>query len=80
MENSDKDAAATQPLPLGGQAAATDGVVVAGAAWPVTRVAPASASQKRVLGMLRGTIEIPDDFDSPLSADMLALFEGDSLG
>jgi hypothetical protein len=30
-----------------------------------------------VLGVLKGSLVIPDDFDAPLPDDVLALFEGE---
>lgn len=31
---------------------------------------------KRCLGLLKGKLQVPDDFDAPLSDDVLADFEG----
>jgi antitoxin (DNA-binding transcriptional repressor) of toxin-antitoxin stability system len=43
----------------------------------VARLVPlASARPARKLGMLKGKVSIPDDFDAPLPPSVLAAFEG----
>ena len=51
-------------------------VVIAKAGKPVARLVPIAAptKQKR-LGLLKGRIKVPDDFNAPLD-DVLAAFEG----
>ena len=39
-----------------------------------------TAPKKRVLGRLEGKIKIADDFDAPLSEDILSSFEGQLWG
>jgi prevent-host-death family protein len=57
--------------------AAGEEVVIARAGKPVARLVPLAPERpKRVLGMLRGQINIPDNFDDPLPDDVLALFYG----
>jgi len=59
------------------QVAAGEEVVIARAGKPVARLVPLAPERpKRVLGMLRGQINIPDNFDDPLPDDVLALFYG----
>jgi len=52
-------------------------VIIAKAGKPVARLIPITVSvkQKR-LGLLRGKIKIPGDFNAPLSDEVLATFEG----
>ncbi|MDP2827181.1 MAG: type II toxin-antitoxin system Phd/YefM family antitoxin [Sulfuricellaceae bacterium] len=57
--------------------AAGEEVIIAKAGKPVARlVALAKPAGRRELGLLAGKMVIPDDFDSPLSEEILALFEG----
>lgn len=57
--------------------AAGDEVVIAKSGRPVARlVALAKPPGKRELGILSGKMTVPDDFDAPLSNDLLAAFEG----
>lgn len=52
-------------------------VIIAKAGKPVARLVPVVASPRpKSLGLLRGRIEVPDDFDAPLSPEVLADFEG----
>lgn len=52
-------------------------VVIAKAGKPIARLVPLDAPpQKRRLGLLKGKLQIPDDFDAPLTEDDLAMFEG----
>lgn len=51
-------------------------VVIARAGTPVARLVPFEPPKKRVLGTMRGKLDISDDFDAPLPDDLLALFEG----
>lgn len=57
--------------------AAGEEVIIAKAGRPVARlVALAKPAGRRKLGILAGEMTIPDDFDAPLSDDILASFEG----
>jgi prevent-host-death family protein len=60
------------------QAAAGEEIVIARAGKPVARIVPLEAPKPpRMLGLLKGSLVIPDDFDAPLPDDVLALFEGE---
>lgn len=59
------------------EAAAGREIVIAKAGKPVARLVPlAAAPRTKRLGMLRGRISIPVDFDAPLPDDELRRFEG----
>lgn len=52
-------------------------IVIARAGKPAARLVPLSKPQtRRVLGLLKGTLMIPDDFDRPLPESVLRAFEG----
>ena len=51
-------------------------LTIAKAGRPVARLVPIAAPGKRPLGLDRGKVWIADDFDAPLSDDILADFEG----
>jgi prevent-host-death family protein len=54
-------------------------VVIARAGKPVARLVPHEARRPApVFGADRGKFSVPDDFDAPLPADILAEFEGPS--
>ncbi|HEY1710502.1 MAG TPA: type II toxin-antitoxin system Phd/YefM family antitoxin [Rhizomicrobium sp.] len=71
-------AAKTQLSKLVEQAAAGEEIIIAKAGVPVARLVPfASPDRKlRKIGVLAGTLKIPEDFDAPLPDDLLDLFEG----
>ena len=52
-------------------------VILAKAGKPMAKIVPLQ-TQKRAIkfGVLKGKIRVADDFDAPLPADVLALFEG----
>jgi prevent-host-death family protein len=59
------------------QVANGDEVIIAKAGKPVARLVPLDAApKKRRLGLLKGKLQVPDDFDAPLTDADLALFEG----
>ncbi|MDP2026796.1 type II toxin-antitoxin system Phd/YefM family antitoxin [Sulfuriferula sp.] len=59
------------------QVANGDEVIIAKAGKPVARLVPLDAApKKRQLGLLKGKLQVPDDFDAPLTDADLALFEG----
>jgi prevent-host-death family protein len=70
-------AAKTHLSRLVDQAAAGDEIVIARAGKPVARLVPLAEKPKRILGLLKGQLKIPRDFDAPLPDDVLALFEGE---
>jgi len=52
-------------------------VVIAKAGRPVARLVPLEPVVRRKrLGLLKGRIDVPDDFDAPLPPDVIADFEG----
>ncbi len=58
-------------------AAAGEEVIIAKAGKPMARLVPLEAAPKpRRLGLFRGRLNVPDDFDAPLPEDVLASFEG----
>ena len=69
--------AKTQLSKLVAKAAAGAEVVIAKAGKPVARLVPlAPAGRIRKLGALKGKLRVPDGFDAPLPAKVLASFEG----
>jgi len=59
------------------QVAEGEEIVIAKAGKPIARLVPLEAApKKRRLGLLKGKLNVPDDFDAPLTDDELALFEG----
>ena len=48
--------------------------VIAKAGKPVALLSPMKSRKRRKLGVLDGRIKIPDDFDAPLPARVLAAF------
>lgn len=60
------------------RAAAGEEIVIAKAGVPTARLVPLRAvHESRAPGRWAGKVSISADFDAPLSADMLAAFEGD---
>ena len=53
-------------------------VIISKAGKPVARLVRFEEAKlpKRKLGLLKGKLAIPDDFDSPMPDDLLAEFEG----
>lgn len=59
------------------QAAAGREIVIAKAGKPMARLVPIEAPVKpKRFGLLKGRFTVPDDFDAPLPAEVLALFTG----
>lgn len=58
------------------EAARGDEITIAKAGRPIARLVPVEDIKPRRFGLLRGRIEISDDFDAPLPKELLALFEG----
>ena len=70
-------AAKTQLSKLLDAAAAGEEVIIAKAGKPVAKlVSIDAAAPPRRLGILDGKIHVPDDFDDPLSDEIIAEFEG----
>ena len=54
-------------------------VVIAKAGKPMARLVPVHTARKsRKLGLLAGKFSVPADFDAPLTAEVVASFEGRS--
>lgn len=52
-------------------------VVIAKAGKPMARLTPiAPPVKKKRLGLLKGKIKVPDDFNSPLDPEVIGQFEG----
>lgn len=52
-------------------------VIIAKAGKPMARLSPLEAGlQRKRLGLLKGQIKVPDDFNTPLDDEVLADFEG----
>lgn len=51
-------------------------VVIARAGKPVARLVPYLSQPERRPGSMKGRLVVPDDFDDPLSEELLDLFEG----
>jgi prevent-host-death family protein len=59
------------------EVAAGTEVIIAKAGRPIARIVPLdSGAPKKRLGLLKGKIEVPDDFNAPLPEDLLDAFEG----
>ena len=69
--------AKTQLSRLLRRVAAGEEITIANRGVPVARLVPVPPKKaQRVLGILRGELSVPDDFDSPLPEAVLELFEG----
>jgi len=52
-------------------------VVIAKAGRPVARLVPLeTVVRRKKLGLLKGKVVVPEDFDAPLPPEVLAEFEG----
>ena len=60
------------------QASRGETVIIAKSGTPMCKLVPLSHGPKRKIkyGLMKGEIEIADDFDAPLPDDILAAFEG----
>ena len=58
------------------EVAAGGEVVIATNGVPRARLVPLERARKLKFGVLKGKLRYPDDFDAPLPAHALALFEG----
>jgi prevent-host-death family protein len=69
--------AKTQLSRLLKRVAAGEEIVIARAGRPLARLVPCEPqAEARVPGSARGLFRVPDDFDAPLSDELLELFEG----
>lgn len=67
--------AKTQLSQLLRRVSAGEEVVIARAGKPIARLVPVEAAPRRLLGLDEGLFEVPDDFDAPLSDDVLSEFD-----
>jgi prevent-host-death family protein len=52
-------------------------IIIAKAGKPMARLTPiAPPVRKKRLGLLKGKIKVPDDFNAPLADEILSAFEG----
>jgi len=51
-------------------------IVISKNGVPRAKLVPLDAAKKLKLGVLKGKLRYPDDFDAPLPDEVLALFEG----
>jgi prevent-host-death family protein len=52
-------------------------IIIAKAGKPMARLAPISTPiRKKRLGLLKGKVKVPDDFNAPLDDETLFAFEG----
>jgi prevent-host-death family protein len=58
------------------EVAAGEELIIAKAGKPMARLVPIVSTERRRLGLLRGRIQVPDDFDEPMPEEVLALFQG----
>lgn len=58
------------------QAAAGEEIIIAKAGKPMAKLVPLRhMPSRRTLGMFKGKLNVPDDFDVPLSDEAVKLFE-----
>jgi prevent-host-death family protein len=56
---------------------AAGAVIIAKSGKPLARLSPVSAPvKKKKLGLLKGRVKVPNDFNAPLPPEILAGFEG----
>ena len=58
------------------EVAAGQEVVIARAGKPIARIVGIDAPRVRKLGVLKGKLRVPADFDAPLPDDVIGVFEG----
>ena len=59
------------------QVAEGEEIIIARAGKAIARLVPLDVpAKKRQLGLLKGKLNVPDDFDRPLADDELSMFEG----
>lgn len=51
-------------------------IIIAKAGKPAAKLVPFVEKKKRKFGVLKGQVHISDDFDEPLSEEVLKQFEG----
>jgi len=59
------------------QVAAGAEIIIAKAGKPLAKLSPISEPvKKKKLGLLKGKVKVPDDFNAPLPDEVIASFEG----
>ena len=58
------------------EADAGEEIIIARGGKPAARLVPVGNNEPGIIGLLKGKIVIPKDFDDPLPDDLLDLFEG----
>jgi len=77
MEQVNTHEAKTQLSRLLRRVAEGEEITIANRGVPVARLVPVPREKSgRVLGIYRGQLNVPEDFDAPLPEDLLDLFEG----
>jgi prevent-host-death family protein len=79
MQTVNLHAAKTHFSRLVDEAAAGEEIIIAKAGKPMAKLVPLTATEdrpKRILGLLEGRLNVPDDFDAPLPDGLLDAFEG----
>ena len=61
---------------LGEKVAEGAEIVIAKNGVPRAKLVPLDASRTVKFGVLKGKLRYPDDFDAPLTDELLAIFEG----
>lgn len=62
------------------QAASGEEIIIAKAGKPMARLVPLrSIPSHRSLGLFKGQLNVPDDFDAPLSDEVIELFENNPI-
>ncbi|MGH8479424.1 MAG: type II toxin-antitoxin system Phd/YefM family antitoxin [Gammaproteobacteria bacterium] len=63
------------------QAANGEEIIIAKAGKPIARLVPleAPSRQPRQLGLLKGKLKVPDDFDAPLPDEVIDSFYNSSI-
>lgn len=77
MKTINVHAAKTHLSRLVEDAAGGEEIIIAKAGKPVARLTALEApKRRRVLGLLKGKLHLPDDIDAPLPEDVAKSFEG----
>ncbi len=58
-------------------AAEGEEIILAKAGRPVARLVPLATGRRLRIGLLKGKLVVPDDFDAPLPDAVLGSFEGE---
>lgn len=62
------------------RAAGGEEIIIAKAGKPMAKLVPLlDTSSRRNLGMFKGKLNVPDDFDAPLSDEVVKLFESNVI-